>query len=174
MTKNKKRAFWIILVLLLAGGGGAYVYFNYFAQPTQAATEEATVQTAVARLGDLSIYASGAGTVIASTERGVGFDENGTLSEFMVSVGDTVESGDVLARLQTNNTEESIASAIADAQLKVLQAQQTLDDLVNADVSLQLAQVQLAVIEAQTAIEEATDDRERMNYQRCLQSTLDN
>jgi len=174
MTKNKKRAFWIILVLLLAGGGGAYVYFNYFAQPTQAATEEATVQTAVARLGDLSIYASGAGTVIASTERGVGFDENGTLSEFMVSVGDTVESGDVLARLQTNNTEESIASAIADAQLKVLQAQQTLDDLVNADVSLQLAQAQLAVIEAQTAIEEAADDRERMNYQRCLQSTLDN
>ncbi|MBN2146560.1 MAG: efflux RND transporter periplasmic adaptor subunit [Anaerolineales bacterium] len=173
MNKNKKRTFWIILILLLAAGGGAYAYFNYFAQPVQAAVTETPLQTAVARQGDLAIYASGAGTVVASTEMGVGFDESGTLTELLVTVGDEVEAGEVLARLQTNNSEEDIATAIADAELNVLLAQQALDDLVNADVSLSLAQAQLAVIEAQTALEEATSDRELMNYQRCLDSTLD-
>ena len=121
----------------------------------------------MARQGDLSIYASGAGTVIAALERGAGFDESGTLIELLVAVGDVVEEGQVLARLQTNHTAESIALDIANAELNLLQAQKTLDDLVNADISLQLAQAQLAVLEAQTALEDAQEDRIRMDYPRC-------
>ena len=172
--KNKKRnLLWTILILLLAIGGGAYAYFNYFAQlPQAAAAEESTLQTAVARQGDLAIYAGGAGTVIA-TERGMGFEEAGTLTELMVAVGDVVQAGDVLARAQTNNTAEDIAAAVADAELNVLKAQQALNDLVNADVSLEIAQAQVAVLDAQTTLDEAVDDRERMNYQRCLNSTIE-
>jgi multidrug efflux pump subunit AcrA (membrane-fusion protein) len=155
MAKNKKKTLWIILVLvlLLGGGGGAYAYYNHMTQPVQSATEDAGVQTAIARQGDLSIYASGAGTVIASSERGAGFDESGTLIELLVAVGDVVDEGQVLARLQTDHTAESIALEIANAELSLLQAQKTLDDLVNADISLQIAQSQVAVLEAQTALE---------------------
>jgi HlyD family secretion protein len=175
MAKNKKKTSWIILVLvlLLGGGGGAYAYYNHVTQPVEAATEDTGVQTAIARQGDLAIYASGAGTVIASSERGAGFDESGTLIELMVAVGDVVDEGQILARLQTDHTAESIALEIANAELNLLQAQKTLDDLVNADISLQLAQAQLAVLEAQTALEDAQADRLRMNYPRCSESTLD-
>jgi HlyD family secretion protein len=173
MKKNKKRTLWIALILLLAGSGGAFAYFEYFANPVEvAATEESTMQTSVARQGNLSIYASGAGTVIAALERGAGFDEGGTLIELLVAVGDVVDEGQVLARLQTNHTAESIALEIANAELNLLQAQRTLDDLVNANISLQLAQAQLAVIEAQNALEEAQEDRTRMDYQRCSDSIL--
>jgi HlyD family secretion protein len=175
MAQNKKKTLWIILilVLLLGGGGGAYAYYYHISQPVQAEAEESAMQTSVARQGDLSIYASGAGTVIAATERGAGFDENGTLIELLVAVGDVVDEGQVLARLQTDHTAESIALEIANAELNLLQAQKTLDDLVNANISLQLAQAQLAVLEAQTALEDAQDDRARMEYPRCSESTLD-
>ena len=174
MTKKKKIVLWVVLILLLAGGGGAYAYFNYFSSPVEAAaTEESTLQTATARQGDLSIYASGAGTVVAVLERGAGFDESGTLLELLVSVGDVVEEGQVLARLQTDHTAESIALQVANAELSLLQAQKSLDDLVNADTSLQLAQAQVALLNAQSALEDAQDDRTRMNYARCAESTQD-
>jgi len=174
MSKKGKRLFWIVLVVILASGGGAFAYFKFFATPVEATTtEEAVMQTSVARQGNLSIYASGAGTVVTALERGAGFDEPGTLIELLVSVGDVVNEGDVLARLQTNNTAESIALDIANADLNLRQAEKALDDLVNADISLQLAQAQLAVIDAQQALESAQDDRTRMDYPRCSESTQD-
>lgn len=179
MFKNSKKiknknVFWSALILVLTLGGWVYAYFNYFVQPTQAAvTQEASVQTAVARQGDLAIYATGTGTVIASLERGVGFDESGTLTELWVAVGDVVDAGQVLGHAQTANTPEDIAAAVAEAELTVLKAQSALDELVNADVSLELAQAQVAVIDAQTTLDEAVEDRERMDYQRCLDSTIE-
>jgi HlyD family secretion protein len=174
MSKTGKRIAWVVLVLIITIGGGALAYFKFFSNPVEVATtEEAALQTSVARQGDLSIYASGAGTVVAALERGIGFDEAGTLIELLVSVGDLVEEGDVLARLQTNNTAESIALDIANADLNLRQAEKALDDLVNANISLQLAQAQLAVIEGQQTLESAQEDRTRMDYPRCLESTQD-
>ena len=109
----------------------------------------------------------------AATERSAGFDESGTLIELLVAVGDVVDEGQVLARLQTDHTAEEIAVNVANAELDLLQAQKALDDLINADISLQLAQAQLSVIEAQTALEDAQDNRTLMNYARCSVSNLD-
>ncbi len=175
MSKNKKKTLWIILILvvLLGGGGGAYAYYNHITQPVQTSSEATTMQTSVARQGDLSIYASGAGTVVSALERGAGFDESGTLLELLVSVGDVVEEGQVLARLQTNHTAEEIALNVANAELSLLQAQKNLDDLVNADIAVQLARAQLALLNARSALEQAQEDRTRMNYARCAESTLD-
>ncbi len=174
MSKTGKRIFWTVLVIILASGGGALAYFEFFSTPVETTTtEEAVMQTSVARQGNLSIYASGAGTVVTAVERGAGFDEPGTLIELLVSVGDIVEEGDVLARLQTNNTAESIALDIANADLNLRQVEKALDGLVNADISLQLAQAQLAVIEAQQTLESAQEDRTRMDYPRCSESTQD-
>ena len=75
------------------------------------------MQTAVARQGDLTIFASGAGQVIPASEIGLGFDESGTLLFLDVVVGDKVEAGDVLAQLQTKDSVESIDASIADAEL---------------------------------------------------------
>lgn len=168
----RKIAFWVVLALfLVAAGGGYYYYSKNLATPQ--ATAEAAVQTATVRRGNLTISASGSGSVIADSQLSFGFEESGVITELLVTVGDEVKAGDVLARLKTNTTAESIASSIADAELNVLKAQQAVDDLVNADVSLKLAQAQVAVITAQTNLSDTQTTREKLNYQRCLDSTIE-
>ena len=133
----KKKSFWIILVVIIALAGGGYYYYSTQIMPTEAAeAEEPAMQTAVASRGDLTIYASGVGQVVPASEIDLGFEESGTLIELNVAVGDKVQAGEVLARLKTNESLESIEASIADAELTVLQAQDTLDDLyANAEIA---------------------------------------
>ncbi|MBN1149533.1 MAG: efflux RND transporter periplasmic adaptor subunit [Anaerolineales bacterium] len=141
-----KKWLWIsIIVLAVAGFGGYSVYNNYFA-PTAEESETPQMQTAVARLGELVIFATGSGQIVPASQIGLGFDESGTLIELNVSVGDKVQAGDILARLQTQESPESIAASIADAELAVVQAQQSLDDLYeNAEISRVSAMNDIAV-----------------------------
>ena len=123
------RRMWIpalILILLAVAGAGAYWYFTQNNGQAQAASE---LQTATAYRGDITLMASGSGTIVPASEITIGFQESGTLSEVLVSAGDKVQAGQVLARLQTNNTEETIAASVAQAELAVLTAQQSLDKL---------------------------------------------
>ena len=174
----RKRKIWIaVIVLILIAGGGYAAYHFYFQSPTQANTTQ-RLQTAVARRGDLTVFATGAGQVIAATEISIGFDESGTLSELLVKLGDKVQAGQVLARLQTDQTQADIALALAEAQQNVISAQQVLDDIYNTadqdaaqalkDVedaqnslddlqnsSLTQAQALQAVTQAQDAVDEA-------------------
>jgi HlyD family secretion protein len=127
----KKKRLWIIgFVITLVLGGGYYYYANVAAAGTVDASQtQAAMQTAVARRGNLVVLASGTGQVATASQMGLGFDESGTLIELNVSLGDGVRSGDVLARLQTANSEQEIAASISDAELVVIQAQQTLSEL---------------------------------------------
>jgi RND family efflux transporter MFP subunit len=136
----KSKWFWILLVVVLAVAGGGYYYYD--TQMVAAAVEtsdEPAMQTAVARRGDLVIYASGAGQLVPAAEIGVGFEESGTLIEINVAVGDQVHYGDLLARLQTNKSEEEIAAEISDAELTVIKAQQSLDDLYTSAESARIS-----------------------------------
>ena len=131
-----KKWLWVtILAIAILGGGGYYVYNTYF-KPTPTISAEPAMQTAVAHLGDLVVSASGSGQLIPASEISLGFDQTGTLSELDVAVGDLVKQGDLLARLQTNDTEDSINSSIADAQLSVVTAENAIKTLYdNADIS---------------------------------------
>ena len=134
----KKKWFWILsVVILTALAGGAYYYYSSALAATSAETsQEATMQTSTARTGDLVVSATGSGSVATAAQISVGFDETGTLTELNVGLGDKVKAGDVLARLQTQNTPEEIAADISDAELAVIQAQQSLDELyANAETS---------------------------------------
>ncbi len=152
IIRNKR--IWLgtaaIVVIVL---GGLAVYQLFFAPTTTDAVTTPEMQTAVARQGDLIVYASGAGSVVPASEVGVGFDESGTINEILVNVGEQVQAGQLLARLQTNKTEEEVALAIADAELNVLTAQQTLDDI-NGSAQMDAAQALLTVEEAEQALED--------------------
>jgi multidrug efflux pump subunit AcrA (membrane-fusion protein) len=191
-----KKKFWIpVLLILVIAIGGYYAYTTYW-QPTTEVEEETSAQTAVARMGNMEIFTSAAGVVVAAKEIGVGFDESGTLSELMVNVGDKVENGQVIARSQTNNSEESIAAAIASAELSVLKAQQELDDIHDSwpmdaaqallaveeaeqalvdiqNPELQQTQAQLAILEAQNNLDDAEQTLASMDYQRCSDEIID-
>jgi len=158
------------LVLVVLGVSAFYAYNALGKEDTQI-SDEPQMQTAVVRRGDLVVFASGTGSIIPAQEVNLGFTENGTLSELLVKVGDHVEKGQVLARLQTNNTEESITSAIASSQLAVLNAEKALEELTKSDPTekqVKLAQAQQAITAAQEkliAAERELDEFEGANYQ---------
>ncbi len=152
ILRNKQ--FWLgisALVFIIVGGLAVYQY--YYAPTTDGAATTPVMQTAVARRGDLTIFASGAGSVIPAAEVGIGFDESGTLSNILVNIGEQVQTGQVLARLQTNRTEEEVALAIAVAELNVLTAQQALDDI-NSSAQMDAAQALLNIEDAEQALED--------------------
>ena len=176
---NKKYLWFFIPIILVLAGGGFY-YYTTAAAPIEE-TESSSIQTTVARQGDLIVFASGAGQVVPATEISLGFDKSGTLTELLVQVGEEVQAGQVLARLQTSNSTESIAAAIAASELNVFKAQQGLsaiyenaeietaeamssveiaqaglDDLLNSE--LQSAQSWEAVVEAENAVEDTEYD----------------
>jgi HlyD family secretion protein len=134
MLKNK--FFWIGMILVLAlAGAGYYLYVTRYATAAEP-VETNELQTAVASLGDLEIVASGTGSIVPAQQIGVGFDESGTLIELNVQEGDDVQAGDILARLQTNDTPETLAAQVAEADLAVIKAQNALDDLnANAEIA---------------------------------------
>lgn len=132
----KKKSFWIVLVIVIVFAAGGYYYYTTQIAPVEnASDEEPTMQTAVSRQGDLVVFASGAGQVVPNSEIGMGFDESGTLVELNVIEGSQVQQGDLLARLQTKESEESIQAGITEAELALIKAQQALEDLYsNAEI----------------------------------------
>jgi multidrug efflux pump subunit AcrA (membrane-fusion protein) len=149
----RSKYLWITLggILLVVVGG--YLAYDYFSTDSAEASEAPQIQTSVARSGDLTVFATGAGQVIPAKEVNLGFDESGTLDELLVTVGDQVQSGEVIARLETNQSEDEIALALAEAELNVLTAQQALDDIYDS-VQIDTAQALLDVEEAQQALED--------------------
>jgi multidrug efflux pump subunit AcrA (membrane-fusion protein) len=142
----RKYRLWIGLVVVLAAAGGGYYYYAAASQPAQVTNEE-QVRTTTARQGDLVIYASGTGTLVAGSEVELTFGISGVLQEINVQVGDLVEAGDVLARLEEGESLESLQTAVTSAEISRLNAQQALDDL-HASAPMEAAQAQQALAAA--------------------------
>ena len=150
----KRRRFWItlIVILLLAGAGG-YYYWTTTAVSAPV-TEQAAIQTAVVRQGDLTISATGAGTIVPAAQIDLGFATSGTLVELPVTVGQKVQAGDLLARIDDTNLQE----ALTNAQLQLAQATMQTDASATQvgvsydDISVEQATLNLEL--AQTALDD--------------------
>ncbi|MCJ7534528.1 MAG: efflux RND transporter periplasmic adaptor subunit [Anaerolineales bacterium] len=149
----RNKYLWISVGVILFIVVGGYYAYDYFSADSVEVSETSQIQTSVARSGDLTVFASGAGQVVPTTEVNLGFDEAGTLAERLVKVGDQVQAGEVIARLETNQSEDEIALALAEAELNVLIAQQALDDIYDS-VQIDTAQALLDVETAQQTLED--------------------
>ncbi len=147
--KKNNRIYWIIalvVILLSAGGYGAY---RFWYLPTQSMENgESALQTAVVRRGDIILYAAGAGELVPSAEVDVrfGISENvqEELVELLVDVGDVVEQGEILARLDDSGRQENL-----------LQAQRELRELTSATA---IAKLEFELAQAKLDLEEDIDD----------------
>jgi len=135
-------------VLLLALLGVAIVATGALAG---GADEEAQLQTASVRTGDLVLLASGTGTLLAEDEVLLGFGADGTVSALHAQVGDQVKAGAILA--EQAERKELEAELTAD-QLVLLEAHAALADL-RSGADLARAEALLAVAEAQDALQDA-------------------
>lgn len=104
-----------LAIILLAGW---YSYRTFRASTSASTSQEATE---IVRRGDLTVSASGSGTLVAQSDASFGFDTSGQVTAVLVNVGDQVEAGQVLAKMDDTIT-----------QMKVDEAQQTLRELYSA------------------------------------------
>jgi HlyD family secretion protein len=159
----------LAIVALLVAGGGWYYYYQYL--PAQRTNGEETIQTATVRRGSIVLLASGTGTLVPAAEVSLGFGTSGDLIDLTVQVGDQVEAGDVLARLDETDAQSQVtqaemnlrlaelqlaqltsapdASEVAAAQFQLTSAQEALKDLLNSPSpeEITIAQADLATTE---------------------------
>ncbi|MFQ5418733.1 MAG: biotin/lipoyl-binding protein, partial [Anaerolineae bacterium] len=150
---HHKKSFWIVLIILvLVAGGGYYTYANAYL-PSQTPDEPA-IQTAKVRTGDIVVSASGAGMIVPAIEIDLGFRSGGALVEVLAQVGDKVQAGDVLARLD----DTAARQAVANAELQVAQAAiQTDADTVQRVIALgeiDVTQAEINLTAAQAKLDE--------------------
>ena len=160
----RKKIFWIgfIIVLVLAAGSG-YAYYRYVYLPGQQVGEQ-TIATAQVRRGDLVISVSGSGTLVPASEIDLGFQSGGYLDEVLVEVGDQVQEGDPLARLETDDLQLAVEKADIEARL----AQLDLDDAREGPTDTEIADARAALRSAQSALLAA-----QYTYSTTLNSDLD-
>lgn len=175
--KKPRRRFWfgLIGVVLVAALSAALV----FLQPNVALAALAALQSlqpngaqaASAATGDLN-YAEvvvtdlrqeeafngqlgsvkGTGTVIAPVQVDLAFSTSGTVVELPVQVGQTVQDGELLARVEASALVAQDEIAVAQAQINLDVAQQALDDLLNWEPdAAQIAQLEANLAAAQAA-----------------------
>jgi len=166
--RNKQLFVILTAVTLLAAVGGGYYYSQ--AAPSEAPTSEETIKTARVRRGNLIVSASGTGTLIPSTEVSLGFRTGGILTKMSAQVGDQVEAGDLLARLDTAGLERAVTQAeiaLRQAEIRLENAQEPPDDadvqktqdaVDQADATLRLAQVNYEAAQSNVAVNEALED----------------
>jgi HlyD family secretion protein len=148
----KSRKFWLgIITVFVLGGIGFYFYAQNLEAAAAQDEDDAAVQKAVARVGDIVVSATGAGSVIAAEELSLGFSTSGTLVELLVEVGSEVAAGDVLARIDDTDAQQSLVNA----QLQYQQAAMQTDASVTAtgvsydEISVAQAQISLEQVQAE-------------------------
>ncbi|MHB8933024.1 MAG: efflux RND transporter periplasmic adaptor subunit [Bellilinea sp.] len=141
----KKTGIIIAVVIALALTLGGFGYYNQVYLPAQATATPAYNTTKV-RSGDILITADGVGNILPSESVSVGFQVNGIVAELNVKVGDEVEVGQVLAKLDDTN-----------ARLRLQQAELSYNTFYSQS---SLQQAQIDQLNAKSALEDAGEQLE--------------
>jgi HlyD family secretion protein len=161
----QNKAVWVLIIVLLLGGGSFWYWGIGAAQAKSTAQLGPATNTTTVKSGDISISASGSGTLIASQSVDLSFSTSGTVAGLSIKVGDQVKAGDVLAWLENTQT---LDANLATAQLALLEAQQNLTSL-QKNANLSLAQAYADLVTAQQSYNDAVKTDQRTAYARCSQ-----
>lgn len=158
---KKNRVILILLLIVVIGVSVVLVNRN------RNATAESTFQTSKIERGTLTATIGATGTVRAEQSAILIWQAAGTVDTVNVKVGDNVPSGFVMAYLSKSSLPQSIILAEAD----LINAQRTLDDLLNSNAALAQAAQNLAI--AKQAVEDAQKDVTKLDYRRASDDLLD-
>jgi len=138
-----------VLIALVAVGAGGWYYYTHYVQ-AQTTNGEETIQTTTVRRGSLIVAGSGTGTLVPRSEVELSFSNGGLLTEVLVEVGDEVQAGAVLARVDDTDAQAEVADAEANLRLAELE----LAELTDTPDATELAAAQYALSSAQEALED--------------------
>jgi len=160
-------------------GGGAYAYSRYGISRSEP-SDQATLNTTIVKNGDLILYASGTGSLTAISNASLGFTTSGKVSKVYVKEGDKVETGQILAELDSTtlqieynqavrNLAEMVSPAaialaeqtLADAKVTVNSTTNTLTSLISSQVfnrQLRLDTAQQALVDAKVLAENSPSE----------------
>jgi len=133
LSKRSKKNRWLdpsLIVLVLVAGGAGYYYINNL---KTTANNETSIPTSTIGTGDIILSATGPGTLIPNEEISFGFENSGKVSEVLVSLGDEVQAGQVLARQDSTTPELEYKQAEANlaalsSPYAIASAEQALQD----------------------------------------------
>ncbi|MEY9859867.1 multidrug efflux pump subunit AcrA (membrane-fusion protein) [Catenulispora sp. GAS73] len=182
-----QKGVWIntsLAVVVAAGGAGAWALLG-----SSNSGKSTTGRTVAVQRGNVTAQVSASGNVTLPTELDLAFTASGTVTEIDVKPGDVVKTGQVLAKIDTTEANQQLASAqaqltTAQAQLAKLQQGQTpqqaalsqqqlttaADSLSAAKTSYSDAQNSIA-IDAQTLASAVTTAQNNLSADQALQTS---
>jgi RND family efflux transporter MFP subunit len=179
LTKNRWMISSVIALAIVLSG----VVYYYATRP--ASIEENPVETSIIGTGDIILSATGLGTLVPSNEVSFGFKNSGQVSEVLVSLGEQVGAGQVLARLESKTLElkykqaeanlvalsspaeiTAAEQAVQDAKQSFAIARDDLQFLIGPDMLVAEEQVAAAQDELKAAIAAAEKDPSEANKQK--------
>jgi len=134
---------FVLILFLAAGAAGGYYYYTAVYLPAQV-TPEPVLQTTKVRKGDLVISVAGAGNLAPEEQVPIGFRSSGVLAELNTAVGDVVEAGQLLARLDDTAL-----------RLQLAQDQLNLQALISPEAVIE---AEVAALNAESTLEKAVED----------------
>ena len=155
-----------ILLAIVVIGIIAAVGFYFWNQ--NKATANGQFQVVAATRGSLEATVGATGTVRANQTALLAWETTGSVEAVRVKVGDTVKKDDILAELD----QTTLAQSIILAQVDLLTAQRNLEDLQTSTTAR--AQAELAVTQAQKALDDAKTKYEGTNFARASDTKIEN
>jgi macrolide-specific efflux system membrane fusion protein len=163
----KKRVSKIILAVVLCG----VVVFLLISVFKSGSTSALQYQIANVQGGNLTIEITGSGNLALSSTEDLTFEMAGTVQEVLVEVGDSVEEGQVIARLDTSEWEDELTTLelnLLQAKINLWNAELALDKAEadtsstyrSWDIKIKKLQIELAegsLEDAEEALEEASE-----------------
>ena len=150
-----RKKWWIIIAVVAVVACLGYVGYSVLqGGATQQAMADSGSETAVVERGTIQVTIDGSGSLAPNDEVSLAFSSGGEVTEVNMEVGDVVEAGDLLARLDDVDARE----AVADAELQVAQAEINLA-LTRAEAELGLKQANLDAAQASYEEAQALADR---------------
>ena len=153
-----------VLVIAILGAGGYWVYATYFANREPA---EAKFKTETLARGQLTAQIGATGVVRSNQTAYLAWKTSGEIAKIAPVVGTDVKKGNTLAELSKASLQQNIILAEAD----LISAKKALEDLRTSNVAQ--ARAQLALAEADLALEAAKDKREGKDYARASDLTIE-
>ena len=149
----------LVIILIVV----AVIFLSGSSSGSDTESEDATTYSATVEKGDIILSASGTGELITSRELNLSFTADGIVDAVNVLVGESVEEGDVLAELRDKS---SLVTKVNAAKIELDNAEQDLEDLQNSGASA-IAEAQLAVADAQEAYDDAYKNQKSEGAARC-------